>query len=156
MAFTIPDANGLAQELVDRFGEERLRLSDTLERKLGNMEIKETEVFLDGKKIGDVRVNFYMGGLDKDIRMVSMVSYKGIIPGYVNPSNKTEQISISAQEYPTSPNINHLSFTQNNTPERPLHRTDGHQSIRLADHEVDGRNKNMDRYNPKPDPSLFE
>ena len=137
MGFIIPNAGGLARELIERVGEERLRLSDPhiIMAPDGIHKVKQCEIFVDDERIGIVSVNSVRP------RIVHVYFYGSIpdyfIPGYdVQPKNGRITLFASQRSEPKWTRVDPKDLCQpNNIQGQPLYRYDVHQ-IRLADYEV--------------------
>ncbi len=138
----IPHAKGLTEELSSRVP--NLVIGQPTERMApaGMNRLTCYEVFDGDNRLGVLEVNSWYGG---SVTQIAHVAYEGVVPGY----NNGKKISMTATELPTldvsDPEYLHYlqlrNFTEpNNTPLNPLYRHDGH-SLRLADHEVDGKKR---------------
>lgn len=150
MTFTIPEANGLAQELLERTRGRKLSVSEPREQLAANKlnKITTIDVLVDEEPIGRVEINSYE---TNGVRCIASVGYVGRMPGYVNTATGRDEILLTATEFPDE-YVNVLSRiptqTPNNTSDNPLYRIDRHQTLRLANHELNGRAKEKNKLSP--------
>ncbi|MBI2650545.1 hypothetical protein HYX04_04490 [Candidatus Woesearchaeota archaeon] len=137
MVFTIPQANGLAQELSERVNGIINIVKSPLRMVISqNKTITRLDLLVDGTKIGTIEVTSYT---KEGIARIARLEYSGKIPGYVNRYTKTDQVTMLATESPTYLRYisdEHIDLsTPNNTATNPLYRQDGHH-LRFADYEI--------------------
>lgn len=132
----IPDAGGLVKEL-DKRAEGRWSVSKPEGKSFGNGNyLIETDVLIDGKKIGTLKAHYY---IKKGVERIAFMGYEGTLPGYINSFTNKPSFGMVASEDPYNDiRIRRfkLSDKPNNTSSQPPYRQDGHYSLDLATFEI--------------------
>ena len=135
----IPNAKGLTEELSDRVS--NLVIGQPTERMApdGIHKVTRYEVSDGNELLGFVEVNSYE---TRGITQIEHVVYNGIVHGYMCGKRIGMTATALLTLDPSDPEyLRSRDFTRpNNTFRNPLYRHDGH-SLKLADHEVDGKRR---------------